>query len=151
VLLRRPAWGAALLALALGACDEPVEDTLAFRLLPTCFQREQSLEATFRSDAEWRSVADLHRGPLPAVDFGTSMVAARLDGAGSACVRFSVDSVQRTASRVLVNAARHTSPDPCVAVVAYPQLVLTVERLDLPVNFRIRDVRDNAGDTARCP
>jgi hypothetical protein len=133
------------------ACAEPVEETLAHQLLPACFQREQSLERTFRTDTEWQSMANIHRGPLPPVDFGTTMVAAHLDGGGSACVRFSVDSVQVTSSRVLVNAARHTSPDPCIALLAYPQLVLSFAQQDLPVSFRIRDVRDNGGDTARCP
>jgi hypothetical protein len=146
---------AAALVLVLGApllgCEEAVEERLSFRLVAACFQRDQSLERTFRTNAEWQSMADVHRGPLPQVDFGTTMVAAHLDGAGSACVRFSVDEVQLTRSRVIVAAVRHVSPDPCIAIVAYPQLVLTFEQRDEPVSFRIRDVRDNGGDTARCP
>jgi hypothetical protein len=143
--------GTVVACVALVSCAEPVEETLTFRLLPTCFQREQSLEQTARTAAEWQALASLHRGPLPPVSFDSDMVALRLDGGGSACVRFSVDDVQVTESRVIVNAVRHSSPDPCILILAYPQLVLAFPQRDLPVSFRIRDVTDNAGDTARCP
>jgi hypothetical protein len=149
--MRLRIFATAMACAALLSCAEPVEEALAFRLLPTCFQREQSLEQTVRTAAEWQALAGLHRGALPPVGFDSDMVALRLDGGGSACVRFSVDSVEVTESRVLVNAVRHTSPDPCILILAYPQLVLSFPQRDLPVNFRIRDVVDNGGDTARCP
>lgn len=150
MLLRRQAILALATAGVLAACGT-VEETLTPRLLATCFHSEAPLERTTRTSAEWQALAALHQRPLPAVDFATEMVAVHLDGGGSACVRFGVDDVQVTSERVIVGAVRHSAPGPCIAILAFPQVVVALPQRDLPVVFRIRDVSDNGGDTVRCP
>ncbi|HUG54846.1 MAG TPA: hypothetical protein VMR21_14650 [Vicinamibacteria bacterium] len=145
-------WTAGALALALLAGCEGGAETLTHSVLSVCLRVEQPTERVFRTAEEWRAFADpVARGPVPAPDFGQVMVAAHFDGTGSACVGFTVESVEESGGEVVVEATRHTSPDPCIAVLAYPQLVLTIERRDLPVRFRIRDVMDRVpGATPPC-
>jgi len=103
-------------------------------------------------------VGDFHRSaalrpadPPPAVDFAQKMVVARFDGGGSACVGFTIEAVEVDGDAVTVQATRHTSPGPCILILAYPQVVLEVPRRDLPVAFRIRDVQsDPPAETRPC-
>ena len=119
------------------------EDRLAHSVLSVCLRLERPLERVFRTAEEWQTFAGpVARGPVPVPDFGQQMVVARFDGPGSACAGFTVDGVEADAFELVVLATRHTSPDPCVAVIAYPQLLLAVERRDLPVRFQIRDATD---------
>jgi hypothetical protein len=134
------------LAVALGsallACSE-TGAALTYSVLSTCIRVEQPTERVFRTAEEWRAFAEPRAArPVPVPDFGQVMIAAHFDGTGSACVGFTVESVEERADEVVVNATRHTSADPCIAVIAYPQLVLSIERRDLPVRFRVRDVTD---------
>jgi hypothetical protein len=127
---------------------------LAHSVLAVCLRVEQPTERVFRTAEEWRAFADSHGArpsPLPTPDFGQTMIAAHFDGTGSACVGFTVESVEEREDEVVVNATRHASPDPCIAVLAYPQLLLSIERRDRPVEFRIRDVTDRTpGDAPPC-
>jgi hypothetical protein len=145
----------ALAALALLAGCSSGAETLSFAPIAACFKVEQPMEKVFRSADEWQ---DFHRGaalrpadPVPAVDFAQKMVVARFDGGGSACVGFAIESVEVDGDGVTVQAARHTSPNPCILILAYPQVVLEVPRRDLPVRFRIRDVQsDPPAETRPC-
>ena len=143
---------ATMAALGVGCRNEP-DGALGFELLATCLRVDQAQERTFRTAEEWsRFVASYPGGNAGApVDFSRSMVAARFDGAGSACVGFTVDGASIADGVTVVRATRHTSPDPCIAVLAYPQLVLAVPRADGPVAFRIADARDTPpGQTPAC-
>lgn len=140
-------------ALALSGCEGDGA-TVAHSVMAVCLRVEQPTEQVFRTAEAWQSFADGHSArprPLPMPDFGQMMIAAHFDGAGSACVGFTVESVAGRGDEIVVMATRHTSPDICVAVIAYPQLVLSLERRDLPVRFRIRDTGDRPpGGGAPC-
>jgi hypothetical protein len=126
----------------LAGCGEG-GDPLTHSVLSVCLRVEQPSERVFRTAEEWRAfTTPVARGPVPSPDFGQVMVAAHFDGTGSACVGYTVESVEATEDEVIVQATRHSSPDPCIAILAYPQLVLSLERRDLPVRFRIRDSVD---------
>jgi Fe-S cluster biogenesis protein NfuA len=132
----------AALAFVVAACD--ATEALRYAPVAVCLRVEQPSEQVFRTAEEWAAFVRRHGGAasVPSFDFGTTMVAAHFDGTGSACVGFTVESVEATDDEIVVQATRHTSPDPCIAVLAYPQLVIAVDRRDLPVRFRIRDVSD---------
>ena len=134
--------GLAALTFACGADDGP----LGFTVLPACLTVEQPQEHVFRSAEEWTRFQAAHAGSSSAgpVDFTQSMVAARFDGAGSACTAFTAESVSASDGMMVVRATRHVSPNPCIAVVAYPQLVLVLPRRDDAVAFRIVETRDQA-------
>ena len=104
----------------------------------------------FRTAEEWAAFVRRYGGTasVPTFDFATTMVAAHFDGTGSACVGFTVEAVEVGDDAVVVQATRHVSPDSCIAVVAYPQLVIAVDRRDLPVRFRIREVTDRTPGVA---
>jgi hypothetical protein len=135
--------GAAGLALALLHGCSASDESLDFSLLETCVQLRQPATEVFRSVQAWQ---DFYRssgaGQPPAVDFSRFMVAARFEGTGSACVGFTVEEVVADENGVAIHATRHESPGPCIAVLAFPQLVLAVEARDLPVEFDVRSVRD---------
>jgi hypothetical protein len=133
-------------ALALPACPRDGEGALAFSPLAVCFRVEEPAEKVFRTAGEWEA---FHRASAlrpsdgaPPVDFAQKMVVGHFDGSGSACVGFTVERVEVGKEAVTVRATRHASPNPCILVVAYPQLVLELPRRDLPVKFRIVDARD---------
>jgi hypothetical protein len=139
--------GAVVLGLALlaCACTRGDDGAVRFTMLNACLKVEQPQERVFRTAEEWASFRAAHPGDNGgAVDFSQSMVAARFDGTGSACVGFTVESVSASDGTIVVRATRHTSPNPCIAVVAYPQLVLVLPRRDDAVSFRMADSRDNA-------
>jgi hypothetical protein len=130
----------------LAGCSAGVE-TLTFARIAACFRVEQPMEKVFRSAQEWedfhRSAALRPADSVPAVDFAQKMVVARFDGGGSACVGFTVESADVDDDVVVVRATRNTSPSPCIAILAYPQVLLEVPRRDLPVRFLIRDLRSD--------
>jgi hypothetical protein len=135
--------GAAAVALALlHGCSES-DESLDFSVLETCVQLRQPATEVFRSAQAWQ---DFYRssgaGQPPAVDFSRFLVAARFEGTGSACVGFTVEEVVADENGVVVHATRHESPGPCIAVLAFPQLVVAVEVRDLPVEFDVSSVRD---------
>lgn len=137
-----PQWTFAAALLAGCPADGEV---LPFKPVGGCFKVEQPAEKVFRTAEEWE---EFHRNAAlrppdgaPAVDFAQKMIVAHFDGSGSACVGFTVESVAVGRGALTVQATRNTSPNPCIAVVAYPQVVLEVPRRDLPVRFRIRDIR----------
>jgi len=140
--------GTVVLGLAVLACGCTRGDdgVLRFTVLPTCLKVEQPQERVFRTAEEWANFQAAHPGGDAggAVDFSQSMVAARFDGTGSACTGFTVESASASDGTIVVRATRHTSPNPCIAVVAYPQLVLVLPRRDDAVSFRMADSRDNA-------
>ena len=131
--------GLAALGFACGAEDGPLD----FTVLPACLKVEQPQERVFRTAEEWTSFQAAHSGGDGAVDFSRSIVAARFDGTGSACIGFTVERVSASDGMIVVRATRHASPNPCIAVVAYPQLVLVLPRRDDAVVFRIADARDD--------
>lgn len=130
------------LALLGSACAEGGDGPVQSSVLQACLHVGAPQEQVFRNAADWERFYADHTdgGPAPGVDFGRSVLAARFDGTGSACVSFTLDAVAIREGTVTIDATRQTSPDPCVAVVAYPQLLVVVERRDTPVVFRIRDV-----------
>jgi hypothetical protein len=130
-----------LLALLASGCeggDGPVPSSV----LEACLEVEAAQDQVFRNAEDWqRFYADhAEEGTAPAVDFGRSVLAAHFDGGGSACVGFTLDRVETNDGTVTIDATRHTSSGPCIDVVAYPQMLVVVERRDTPVVFRIRDV-----------
>lgn len=133
-------------------CQAGGDQPLGFRIVDTCLKVEERTEVVFRSASDLAEFWGRHggAGSAPQVDFTRFMLAAHFDGTGSACVRFTVEDVVAEEGTVRIEATRHTSPDPCIAVLAYPQLVVEVEDRDLPVSFRIRDARDNLGRTIPC-
>lgn len=133
-------------AVLASGCTAGDDGALRFTVLPACLKVEQPQERVFRTPAEWASFQAAHPGSDGggAVDFSQSMVAARFDGTGSACTGFTVESASASDGMTVVRATRHTSPNPCIAIVAYPQLVLVLPRRDDAVAFRIADSRDNA-------
>ena len=140
----RPCRSAVLLPLALVAsgCAEGSDGVVPSKVLEACLHVGAPQEQVFRNAADWeRFYADhTEGGAAPTVDFGPSVLAAHFDGTGSACVSLTLDAVAVLEGTVTVDATRHTSPDPCIGVVAYPQLRVVVEWRDTPVVFRIRDV-----------
>ena len=139
--------GFATVGLACGGESGP----LGFTILPTCLKVDSPQERVFRTAEEWTSFQAAHPGGDAGgpVDFASSMVAARFDGTGSACAGFTVDDVVERDGMIVVRAVRHTSPNPCIAVVAYPQLALVMPRRDGPVEFRIVDARDEVSAQTR--
>jgi hypothetical protein len=121
------------------------DDAVAFSPVNVCFKVERPTEKAFRTAEEWeafnRAAALRLADGAPPIDFEQKMVVAHFDGSGSACVGFTVEKVEIGDNAVTVRATRSTSPHPCIAVVAYPQVVLEVPRKNLPVRFRIRNVR----------
>jgi hypothetical protein len=128
------------------ACTAAEDGPLTVTVLPACLKLETPHEAVFRTAEEWTRFLAAHAGGDGggAVDFSRSMVAAHFDGTGAACVGFTVESVSASDGMIVVRATRHSSPNPCIAVVAYPQLVLVLPRRDDAVVFRIADARDEA-------
>jgi hypothetical protein len=124
------------------SCPGDDAGAVPFTVLDACLRVPTPQEQLFRNAEDWRQFYAEHTdgGTAPAVDFGRSVLAARFDGAGSACVGFTVESVEQKDGRVTIKATRHTSTGPCIDVVAYPQLIVVVERRDRPVTFEIRDV-----------
>lgn len=140
------------LLLLAGCAEEDGEGPLAFSIVPTCVRVPVASEQVFRTAEEWRAFHERHgaEGMAPPVDFERLMVVARFDGVGSACVSFTVEGVEARKGRITVSATRHVSPNPCIAVVAYPQVALSVERSDFPLVFRIREVRDDVAPARPC-
>lgn len=129
-------------ALAAGCPGKGEEGPVAFSILRTCLRVPQPTERVFTTAEEWEEFLGRYAGAEapPAVDFGRFVLAARFDGTGSACMVFTVEGVGVKDGQVVVRATRNLSPDPCTAVLAFPQVVVTVARRDLPVVFRIGEV-----------
>jgi hypothetical protein len=144
--------GSALLLL-LASCGEG-EGQISHRVVPTCVRVPEATERVFGSAEEWRRFVEEHGGRVSdggPVDFGRFVLAARFDGYGSACTSFTVESVAAEGGRVTIRATRHLSPDPCIAVLAYPQLAVALDRRNLPVVFRIAESVDRVrGETRPC-
>jgi hypothetical protein len=134
----------AFLALAVltSGCAESVDGGVSSSVLNACLKVPTAQDQVFRSAEDWQAFYAEHTegGTAPAVDFGRSVLAAHFDGEGSACAGFTLDKVESRDGKVTIDATRHTSQDPCIDVVAYPQLLVVVERRDIPFVFRIRDV-----------
>jgi hypothetical protein len=130
------------LALLASGCAEGGESPVPHSILGACLHVDAAQEQVFRTAPDWERFYADHTagGTAPAVDFGRSVLAAHFDGTGSACVGYTVESVEIRDGEVTIDATRHTSPEPCVDVVAYPQLLVVVEIRDRPVVFRIRSV-----------
>jgi hypothetical protein len=130
------------LAVLTSGCAESVDGGVPSSVLEACLKVPTAQERVFRNAEDWQRFYAEHTegGAAPAVDFGRSLLAAHFDGAGSACVGFTLDRVEVRDGEVTIDATRHTSQDPCITVVAYPQLLVVVDRRDTPVTFRIRDV-----------
>ena len=136
------------------ACDGPTlpapVDPPPATLLSTCLRYPETIERTFRSDAEWQ---EAHRGfgrpPAPPVDFSRSMVAAHFDGPGSACTTFSVEAARMEDGVLRIDAVRHVFTGPCILAIRYPQLIVAVDRHDGPVQFLIREVAGEMFGPAR--
>jgi hypothetical protein len=141
-------------SLALAACPaEPKDQALAFEPVAACVRVSEPTEQVFRSADELRAFFARRgaSGSEPSVDFATRMVAARFDGTGSACTGFVVDKAELRDGTVVLSLTRQVSPNPCIAVVAHPQILVAIERRDAPVEFRIRQVsEDPRGRTRPC-
>jgi hypothetical protein len=134
---------ALLLGALLSACAADGDGPLRFSRIEACFRVREASERVFTTAQEWSAFHALHGlGAPPAVDFNRSVVVARFDGTGSACTAFTVEGVALRDGRVEVSLTRHVSPDPCVLVIAYPQIVLEIERREAPVSFAIAEARD---------
>lgn len=133
-----------LLALPMAAsgCLEGSDGVVPSSVLNACLRVEAPQEQVFRNAEDWQRFYTEHTegGPAPSVDFGRAVVAAHFDGAGSACTGFILDRVEVRDGAITIDATRNAHPGPCIDVVAYPQLLVVVERRDTPVTFRIRDV-----------
>jgi hypothetical protein len=143
---RTPAFLIALVTLA--ACGE-TGSPVRHSILEACVRVPTASERVFRTAEEWNTFLAANRGTSPAVDFSTSMVAAHFDGEGSACVGYTVESVEEREGEIVVRATRHESPDPCIAVVAYPQVVIALETRAENVRFEITRVQDRATTSTR--
>ena len=145
-----------LLALLLfaTACGEGPSRPVAFQLLKTCLLVPQVQDQVFRDSNSWsafhRQYAKDPTSAPPAVDFTQSVVAAHFDGTGSACVTFTVESVEEEDGQSVVRATRHVSTNPCIAILAYPQVALTIARRDLSPVFRISETRDQVVGQPAC-
>jgi hypothetical protein len=143
---RTPAFLIALVTLA--ACGE-TGSPVRHSIVEACVRVPTASERVFRSAAEWSAFLTANRGTSAPVDFSTSMVAAHFDGEGSACVGYTVESVEEREGEIVVRATRHESPDPCIAVIAYPQLVITLDQRPENVRFEITRVQDRASTSTR--
>ena len=139
---------ALLLSTLLAACDADGDGPLRFSRIEACFRVREPGERVFTTAQDWAAFHALYgSGALPSVDFNRSVVVARFDGAGSACTAFTVEGVAQRDGRVEVSMTRHVSPGPCILVIAYPQIVLEIERRDAPVSFSIAEARDTRAAT----
>lgn len=120
-----------------------------YSILDACVRVAAPTERVFRTAAEWSAFLSANRGTSPAVDFTASMVSGHFEGEGSACVGYTVESVEEKEGEIVVRATRHESPDPCIAVLAYPQLVIALESRPANVRFEIARVGDRATPQTR--
>lgn len=134
---------------ALAGCASDSGTPVPYSVVDACVRVPTPTERVFRTAAEWSAFLAANRGTSPAVDFTASMVAGHFDGEGSACVGYTVESVEETDGEIVARVTRHESPDPCIAVIAYPQLVITVESRPENVRFEITRVRDRATPQTR--
>ena len=126
---------------ALAGCDNS-GSAVSADVLEACVRTRTATERVFRTAGEWEAFLAANDGSAPAVDFPASMVAVHLEGPGSACVGYSVDSVEEAGREIVVRATRHESPGACIAVVAYPGLVVSLRTGPESVRFEIGRVRD---------
>jgi hypothetical protein len=133
------------LAAGLAGCRSADFERLAFEVVPVCVRTEEAGERVFRTEAEWTTFLAAHHATAPpGIDFGQRMVVSRFDGGGSACTSWTVEDALVTDGVVVVQATRHLFEGPCIAVLAFPQVTVSVERRDLPVQFRVREVRTSS-------
>ena len=127
---------------------------VSFSIVPSCVRVKQATERVFQTAEEWQTFVQENGGMVSdgsLVDFSRFVLAARFDGPGPACTGFTVEDVLVRDGRVEIRATRHTWPGACVLVLAYPQLVVAIERRGMPVVFRIADARDEVpSQTRRC-
>jgi hypothetical protein len=146
--LRARAWLSAGLALATLSCGGPQGEELSFSLVTTCLFFPVPTERVFRTTTEWTAAHRPGQG-APPIDFASTMVAAHFDGEGSACTTFSVERVTVEEGFVVVRATRHASTLPCILIIAYPQVSISLPRREEPVRFVFTDVRGDAAGPAR--
>jgi hypothetical protein len=142
----------AVLALA-GATGCSDGDELGFQVVDACAPVEQAGEHVFRTEAEWETFL-LSHGALrvPPVNFSQRMVASRFDGGGSACTRLTVENVLETDGKVTIEATRHLYDGPCILLLAFPQVSVSVDQRALPVEWRITSVTtSNRPPGPSCP
>ncbi len=139
-----------LFALVLPGCAGDSEGDLAFTMVQTCLAFSEPAERVFRDAQEWQ---EAHRkngqGEAPAIDFTRFQVAGRFDGGGSACTSFSVEGVSVEAGEVVVRATRHVSTQPCILILAHPQVLVTMPRREEPVRFVVTEVQGASSGPAR--
>jgi hypothetical protein len=142
---------AMLALLASAGCGS--DDELGFQVVDACAPVEQASEQVFRTEAEWETFLLSHGAiRVPDVDFTQRMVASRFDGGGSACTRLTVENVLETEGRVTIEATRHLYDGPCVLLLAFPQVSVSVEQRDLPVEWQITSVTTSNQPQGRsCP
>lgn len=139
--------GATLLA----ACE--ADGRLSYSVLQTCLRVTERGDHLFRTADEWNAFKARYRGAATdgaEVDFTRQVIVAHFDGPGSACTGFTVEAVEAKEGALEVAATRLLSPDPCIAVLAYPQVVLAVERRELAPRFRIRDASGTLTGLVSC-
>ena len=141
------------LAALVGATACGGDPELGFEVVNACVAVEQPGEQVFRTEAEWETFLQAHGAPtVPAVDFTQRMVASRFDGGGSACTRLTVENVLETDGAVTVEATRHLFDGPCILLLAYPQVSVSIEQRDVPVQWRIAEVTSTQQPSGRsCP
>lgn len=144
---------AGLVGLPLGCV--PGDAGVSFSIVPSCVGVQQATERVFQTAEEWQTFVQENGGMVSdgsPVDFNRFVLAARFDGPGSACTGFTVEDVLVRDGRIEISATRHTWPHACILLLAYPQVVVAVERRGMPVVFRIADARDEVpSQTRRCP
>jgi hypothetical protein len=140
----------ALALVAPGCAAGPSED-LPFTLVEACLQFERPTERVFRTEREWLDAHGIPPGqpsPFPAYDFNRDQIAGHFDGGGSACTSFGVDRVVVDDGMLVIHATRYVSTQPCILILAHPQVMILTEKRDEPVRFDVREVR---GETAAGP
>lgn len=100
---------------------------------------------TVRDPNAWSALWAEHVGtggasrPLPEVDFSRNMVIGVFLGSLGACDKLSVEAVRQKQDPARIEVTyRHTPPPPdtmCIATLANPAALITVQKSDVPVEF----------------
>jgi hypothetical protein len=136
-------------ALMAGGCNQQGTDNsiqpLAFE---TVLQAQQSgisgaRAVAIQDDSAWEALWSDHAAnvdpppPVPAVDFTKKMVLGLFVGERpNLCYSVAIESVEKIGNqKVAVNYRETKSSGNCMPALAHPAHCVTVERLDLPVEF----------------
>jgi hypothetical protein len=92
-----------------------------------------------RDAAAWERLWAYHapNEPVPAIDFGTTMVVGVFMGYTNPCYSTSITGVRREADRITVQKVDRHPPTGvmCAMLVTSPAHLVAIERSDLPVEF----------------